>query len=377
MVIEAPIRRSVAKTSDSKIDSIQVLRGIAALIVTIFHLKELARKDPPFNHVLDFFFNNGPAGVNLFFIISGFIMVYITRRSSYSVKDISNFLIKRLIRIWPTYLIITLLYVFLVWGRNFYSQMDSIVNSLLFIPLTSTDAPFYGYSILPVGWSLNYEIYFYLLIAVSMIFLKYRWTVFFIIIFVTLIAIPLYFGSFTLNAENEYNYGNRYLNLITNPIMWNFVYGIIIGRLFLNKRHFNFLSGIFSIPWIFYSALAFSVWQYLSGFFGGAGPLQWGLGSSILFMAFVFYKSKIPQLFPASLIHLGNMSFSIYLLHLPVQRIIERIFNVLHVPIYSTGISALFLSVCMTLILSHLSYKYLEVKLSNFIKGMFLKSQAA
>ncbi len=140
-----------APTKDSKIDSIQVLRGIAALIVAIYHLKYLTADNPVFTSLLDFFFNNGAAGVNLFFVISGFIMVYITGSKHYTLRDVVDFLTKRLIRIWPTYALITLGYAFLTYRFQISQQIWPILRSILFIPLADHTPPFYGYSVLSVG----------------------------------------------------------------------------------------------------------------------------------------------------------------------------------------------------------------------------------
>jgi len=368
--MESSKRTAIAK--DSKIDSIQVLRGIAAFAVAVYHLKYLTRDNLAFSQILDFFFNNGAAGVNLFFVISGFIMVYITGHKNFTPRGAFKFLIERFVRIWPTYLLITLLHAFLTYRSQIGSQTEQIVRSLLFIPLANDTPPFYGYATLSVGWSLNYEIYFYFLVGISLLFSKYRWTIFFILITITLIVIPLTTGHFTTDPIKNFDFGNVYINMITNPIIWNFVYGIIIGLLFINPFFNSKLSSLLSSFTLVSLIIALAVWQYLSGFFGGQGPLQWGVGSALLFLAVLFYTNNRPTQFPMWMTRLGDISFSIYLLHLPVRLLIETIFHRIGSPLYGEGSAVFFLTISLTIIFSQLSHKYLEIKLSNYAKKLLL-----
>ena len=361
-----------ASAKNSKIDSIQVLRGIAAVIVAVYHLKYLATDIPAFSQTLDFFFNSGAAGVILFFVISGFIMVYITGHKTFDPKDVLHFLIKRFVRIWPTYVLITLLFAFLTYRYQIGYQASQIIRSILFIPLTDDNPPFYGYATLSVGWSLNYEIYFYFLVGISLLFTKYRWVVFFLLVTITLVVIPQLAGHFTTDPIRHFNFGNPYINMITNPIIWNFVYGVVIGLLFITPLSNRFSSRIFSSFTLVITVTIIVVWQYLSGFFGGQGPLQWGIGSGLLFLAVLFYSSSRVIQFPQWLVRLGDISFSIYLLHLPVKLLIETIFQRVGYPLYGTGSAMFFLTMSMTIICSVLSHKYLELKFSSYVKNLFL-----
>jgi len=370
--------KPVSNPFESKINSIQVLRAAAALTVTIYHLKDVIGKDEPFKQELDYFFNSGPSGVALFFVISGFIMVYITKHATFSLLSVYKFMARRFIRIWPTYAIITLIY-FVFQSRIGLQPgaIKSVILSLLFIPVTHTDPPFYGYAFLPVGWTLNYEIYFYALVAISMFFSRFRWYVFFAIIIVTLIVLPLTLGYFTLETQRTADHGNRYLNMIMNPIIWNFVYGVIIGLIYTNSQLFPIFTSVFARVWLVFMFVSLALWQYWSGFFGGLGPSQWGLGSSLLFTAFIFYNAHRPVNFPDWLVKIGDMSFSVYLVHLPVVVILGNLFKRLGYPVYSTGTSMFFLSLFMTMVASYLSYQFLELRLSSYLKQLlpFMKKR--
>lgn len=132
------------------IRSIQTLRAIAALLVVLFHL-DIAPM--------------GYTGVDLFFVISGYIMGIIGVRES--PRD---FITRRLTRIAPLYWAVTLALcaMSLVPGlmRNFQFDAAQLVQSLLFIPYRNPDGQIWP--LLIPGWTLNFEMFFYVLFAVGL-----------------------------------------------------------------------------------------------------------------------------------------------------------------------------------------------------------------
>ncbi|MCR5875270.1 acyltransferase [Phenylobacterium sp. J426] len=135
--------------------SIQYLRGIAAFAVLVFHAAERAG-----GH-----FGVGAAGVDVFFVISGFIMWVVTCRKTPSPGD---FLMRRVQRIVPLYWAATLLVVGVALAipgsfPNLQVSFEALLKSLFFVPYHDA-----GGLIAPLivpGWTLNYEMFFYLLFA--------------------------------------------------------------------------------------------------------------------------------------------------------------------------------------------------------------------
>lgn len=104
----------MANAASEKLDLIQSLRGIAALSVVVCHSHEhgaeaIAASSSP-NWVQFFHWLRAvtPSGVDLFFMISGFIMIYTTRGADGSMRAVRRFLTHRAARIWPLYAVLTL-----------------------------------------------------------------------------------------------------------------------------------------------------------------------------------------------------------------------------------------------------------------------------
>jgi exopolysaccharide production protein ExoZ len=145
--------------------SVQYLRGIAASMVVVHHLLSTAAIDYMFIPSL------GKFGVQIFFVISGFIMWHTTAATEITVLE---FWRRRIIRILPLYWIFLALLIIGALGfpRLFHTTVitpDNVVKSFLFIPhfhmvQTGLIAP-----ILIPGWSLNYEMYFYFLFGLAML----------------------------------------------------------------------------------------------------------------------------------------------------------------------------------------------------------------
>src|ERR1039458_8235926 len=148
------------------IDSIQFLRFVAALLVVVVHTT-LAMNEYLSGSISDLFryvAEFGGAGVHIFFVISGFIMVYTSfklKTDSFSTK---KFLIKRAIRIYPIYFIYSFFYLlfyhYFASGKNL--TVDQFFGSIFLLPG-------YSYYIIGPGWTLAYEVYFYACFSIAMV----------------------------------------------------------------------------------------------------------------------------------------------------------------------------------------------------------------
>ena len=135
---------------DKRFYGIQVLRGITALFIVLEHIR---------------FLNCGAFGVDIFFCISGFMIMFSTQ------KDTSHFLSKRLIRILPLYYLMTLstFFLLLLFPNLFATstpKIEYLVKSLLFLPFDIGDGAIQP--LMRVGWTIQCEIFFYLLFRFSL-----------------------------------------------------------------------------------------------------------------------------------------------------------------------------------------------------------------
>lgn len=171
--MQAPIAAAGRLQTKQRIDGIQVLRAIAALLVVFGHSVEVleSRGQTPFISIhLSRFFST--FGVFLFFMISGFIMITSSIGLYDKPRGPQTFLARRICRIVPLYWIVTLVYVAKLAVVGEMPDVSGVLQSLFFIPYNGTRPdmhPIFG-----VGWTLNYEMEFYVLFALSLFFSTQR-----------------------------------------------------------------------------------------------------------------------------------------------------------------------------------------------------------
>lgn len=146
--------------------NVQALRALAAFMVVFVHIEILAVRAGAPEGVFRF----GNAGVDLFFVISGFIMVFTTGRKPMGPVA---FLAARWRRVAPLYWVVTLAVAAVAVAaprllQNTQVDLQHLVASLLFLPLRQADGAMRP--VVFVGWTLNYEMAFYVLFALGLLF---------------------------------------------------------------------------------------------------------------------------------------------------------------------------------------------------------------
>jgi exopolysaccharide production protein ExoZ len=156
----------LAVNPTGNIEGLQLLRALAALMVVLHH----ARLSVPGSAGWPSF---GEAGVDIFFVISGFVMAYTTRSAPVAgaadkLRAAGVFLRKRALRVVPLY------WLALLWtSRRDLAQGHvslDLAKDAVFVP--HPNSVFHGWlaPTLQQGWTLNYEAFFYVLFALSMLF---------------------------------------------------------------------------------------------------------------------------------------------------------------------------------------------------------------
>lgn len=144
---------------NQRIDSLQALRGVAALSVAVLHCFHIASKvGVPMGEVPTL-----AIGVDIFFVLSGFLMFTLVGQGGTGAAAGAIFFVKRALRIYPLWwLALTVQVGILVLGGQPVGA-DRLVKSILLVP----DVPGVGAPILPVGWTLTFELFFYSLVAAA------------------------------------------------------------------------------------------------------------------------------------------------------------------------------------------------------------------
>lgn len=350
----------------SKIESIQILRGLAALSVVMFHYRFYLVPDGADRTIPDQLLGWGAIGVDLFFVISGFIMVYVTSDKNHGAKTSISFIINRLTRILPTYYVL-LLFAFLTGGAmstfHYPEKVSNLISALTFHPYLSEPAPLYlpDSGMYNIRWTLNYEIYFYLAFSICLL-VKPR-----LIALCAWFLLPIVFAysltsTFTVSTHG-YNFNPVMLRFSTNPMILEFGIGVLAGYVYLYLRNKNiFESG-------YLSALCLTL--IIAGITSGQLRAYNVISACAFFFLVLFFalqSQHILKFTPKPLIMLGNISFSWYLIHNPLAGFIsEKVDKFYPGAMHST--SGFIILIVISVFFAWLSHKYLEIKLTEKIRS--------
>jgi peptidoglycan/LPS O-acetylase OafA/YrhL len=199
---------------------------------------------------------------------------------------------------------------------------------------------------------------------------RFRWTVFFGWMFVSLVVIPwIHTGSVSLDPKHDYAMGVGYLDQMTNPIVWDFVIGVLVGLLYTSN--YRFPSRTLALVGITGSCI-FAIWWASPGHADFHGILGWGgpLALIFTFMACAF-KMQPPNVH-RSLLWLGEVSFSLYLVHLIAFNAMNDVIS--YFPSLSKNSPLFFIAeFTLALIFASISNRLLENGLSIAVRHIFLR----
>ena len=254
-------------------------------------------------------------GVATFFVMSGFIMCFITKDAA------DGFLLNRLIRIAPIYWLLTLARVDILHG---WDDGGAIIHSLLFLP---SDQP----PLLGVGWTLNLEIYFYVIFAVALLISRALAPLITAVVLLTVMSINAVEPEIFLTRY----YSHSYISFFLGGIALFYLWGLLPARV-LHRIPTAWLGII-----IVTTCYAVQVATADLGHWGSVIPIA--IVGSALFM-----ERAGADLNWRPLVLLGNSSYAIYLTHTLVMGSIRRIFpNVLELSRTNTVWFLAMLALCV------------------------------
>ncbi len=336
------------KKLSSRIDSLQMIRGFAAIAVILHHETQILTAKLDYTWLNELFLP-GSLGVDIFFVLSGFIILH---TSKFGQETTLQFLKKRAFRIYPIYIFFTVFMIAMAVvapseQSGYRLEISNIIGSLLLLPQKKY--------IVHVAWTLSYEVIFYIVFSLTYFKSPKYMHAFFVIWGVVILGFE--FSNFETDS--------LILNTLLSPLIIEFYFGCLVA--FLYKK----------IPYFKYGALAF--WAGLVLLIAmpvlKEGPIAdhidrmslLGIPSALLVLGSLYLKSTIPSL----LVFFGDASYSIYLVHYTVLGFLLKLAEKFNLALYLhtlPGTIALF--IC-TFLAGCFFYYFIERNLQKLLKPLF------
>lgn len=303
----------------AQIVEVQALRACAAILVAFSHIHHEFLE-----RVTGLPISFGGFGVDLFFVISGFIMVYAASPLFEQRGASVHFFLKRLARITPIYWMATAIFVLYVLDTQPFSQAGiswtNIFASLFYLPVPRPNGhmgPTFS-----VGWTLNYEMFFYLIFAFGLL-LRRR---------VALVLISAFLLIFVLLAKYYQSRWNASIIFLARPIVIEFVLGMWLAVVY--QRGFR-------LPrWAAGAAIATGmalVWYFTvnNAWIRDWRGISWGFAALLVLAGFALHDWSFRGRLRRTALALGDASYAIYLVHplvmLAIRETVGRIWAHYHI----------------------------------------------
>lgn len=314
------------------ISNIQALRAVAAFIVAIYHVQPMIRDNFGGNWQTNF----GAAGVDIFFIVSGFVMVH---SCSYKKVTPMLFLRDRVVRIYPLWwaALAVLLFLYFIGfqpaGLHSLTSADVVSSIILAAQVRSVGTldP-----ILTLGWTLVYEVYFYMLFALCLNARRLSHAVICLGVYLgaTIVLVPYFTEEST----------NPILRFYANPIMLEFFFGCVLGLVYTylqNRPKALFEMNKADSLRICSLIAKFSGWAFLIGGFAlilgydyytaddvvhtSAHFAKFGLAAFLIVSGSLMLEYCGCRVKSKWVLLLGSASYSLYLFHMVIMQAIIKI----------------------------------------------------
>lgn len=343
-----------------RIQNIQALRGLAVTSVVLMHLMIMEKKFGGAQTLLSGSMIFRFFGVDLFFIMSGFLMVTITRGKFQDPVNALKFLYARLAKIYPIYWIFTslVLIVYLIrpeWVNSYQGNQVDILSSFLLIPEQTLP-------LIIVAWTLVHEMYFYIVFTVIILFVREKYLKHSILLWgIIALAINLLVGPV-----------NPFIKVISHPLTFEFIAGCFLAYIYHNSdikisRKILLPAAVLSLV---ISLAAYYRFQSVTGEIEMPGwwrILIFGLPALITVFCMIYAEKDgftIHNIFYS----IGNASYSIYLTHVLTLSAFGHFWSMFAADGIIDNIVMIPVSFALVLLTGFISYNYLEKPLLNLSK---------
>ncbi len=358
-----------------KLYSVQYLRAIAALMVVYCHAIDLQMLfGTSFQQKFLYLENFGAIGVDIFFVISGFIISYISR-SENGPAAAKDFMLRRWIRVAPAYYVASaILFCLFAMSSHFEVKAPQIIKTLTILPLFDHGQYFWS-PVLVIGWTLSFEFLFYILNAILIAFAAVKRDLYLVLIITVLFLLGLFIQT-----------DNKQWNFITSPMILEFAFGVFIAMIYKSKRYVPVTISLLLILTgvvMFLRLIVFGYGEVSEVLFVLANKsvetriLLWGLPSALLSAGIIWLEKAKPEWIGKNkfLLLLGDASYSIYLAHplcyAMLGSLLRRAYFLSHLP----GDVLILIFVCLATASGILFHLYIEKPLISKLNGLLLKTK--
>jgi peptidoglycan/LPS O-acetylase OafA/YrhL len=350
--------------SRQTLNNIQALRALAILLVVMLHLTTMAHQFRPTELPTASWAGIGHAGVDLFFVISGFIMVVIGHDLPQGIRSALLFLYRRGSRVylpyWFWFLVALALYS--IWPSLFMLEPDQLTGLLPSFFLIPT----WTQQLLVVNWTLKYELYFYLVCSAILLF-PGKWRLYLLAGWLGYLLI----GQLYCDVLTQRHCG-RWFGFSVHPILLEFLYGCLVAWYYLVcpplKPHqaWGVLSaGLVAIvcAFAFYTYADIDLDQHRA-----TRAALFGIPSLLMVLGAVLVERDAKGVMPRPAVVLGDASYTCYLIHLPV---IQCVFLLLAPVKIIPAVAIMVLAFTITIYSSLVGYRYVERPLIKLARSHF------
>ena len=285
-----------------KLETLQVWRGVAALLVVLFHAAGTIGSEKYGGRVLfGDFFSWGHAGVQFFFVLSGFIILWVHRNEIGRPERFARYSVKRFTRIYPVYWVVlgALLAIYLVvptLGAGHETDAPVVIGSILLVGDVNPT--------LAVAWTLFHEVLFYAMFGLLVLNRP-----------LGAVAMLLWFGACLVGGAT---YALSIINIL-------FLFGMFAAWLAAGRIRLPAL-GLAVAGFVGFLATGVGEWQGVFLRNDAPSTLLYGLSALLLVVGSVRCESEGQiTAVPRALTFLGDASYSLYLIHYPVISIVAKI----------------------------------------------------
>lgn len=303
------------------LDAVQIGRAFAAMAVALLHVVKdtdrlylrYADLDPGLTSTAAQWHELLAAGVDVFFVISGVVMVLSTSGKTDSSKgwqptEVGSFIYRRFTRIYPLYWVLTLIYIAALALMPHLFQENTLdaehaIGSLLLIPTVGPDGV--AFPLIYAGWTLTYELMFYGFFALSLFVAGDKRS--------TVVCIFLIVAWHLLHYTPLANITAIFRT--TENVLLEFVFGMLLGRLWL-RRSFN---QAWALPLIVVGLILLLLSAAVDE---STLPrvLRWGVPSFLIVAGLMCWQPGSSRT-ARVLVHLGAASYALYLFHFFALRV--------------------------------------------------------